>query len=140
MSGLELAGARVRVVGLARSGLAAAEALVCVDASVVGFDRDEALDAGRLRERGVEVHLGTEEETLLKGIDLIVKSPGVPGETLLVRTARERDIPVWSEIELGARLLPNPLLGVTGTNGKTTTRCSVRRAARSRSPGTSAAR
>ena len=87
----------------------------------VGFDHNPGLDVGRLGELGVEVHLGSEEETLLKEIDLVVKSPGVPGETLLVRTARERDVPVWSEIELGARLLPNPLVGVTGTNGKTTT-------------------
>jgi UDP-N-acetylmuramoylalanine--D-glutamate ligase len=50
-----------------------------------------------------------------------VKSPGVPGETPLVAGARARGIPVWSEIELGARLLSNPILGVTGTNGKTTT-------------------
>ena len=121
MSVSELAGRRVLVVGLARSGMAAAEALVAGGATVVGFDRDEELDAGRLRELGVEVHLGREEETLLQGIDLVVKSPGVPGETLLVAGARERGVPVWSEIELGARLLPNPILGVTGTNGKTTT-------------------
>ena len=121
MSGPELVGRRVLVVGLARSGKAAAEALLGSGAAVVGFDRDEALDAGRLRELGVEIHLGSEEETLLQGIDLVVKSPGVPGETLLVRGARERDVPVWSEIELGARLLGNPLLGITGTNGKTTT-------------------
>ncbi len=85
------------------------------------FDRDEALDVGRLRELGVEVHLGREEETLLQGIDLVVKSPGVPGETRSSRAPRARGIPVWSEIELGARLLANPILGVTGTNGKTTT-------------------
>ena len=116
-----LEGRRVLVVGLARSGLAAAETLVGQGAVVVGFDRDESLDAGRLRELGVEVHLGDQEEKLLKGTDLVVKSPGVPGETALVVGARERRIPVWSEIELGVRLLSNPLLGVTGTNGKTTT-------------------
>jgi UDP-N-acetylmuramoylalanine--D-glutamate ligase len=121
MSRVELVGRRVLVVGLARSGVAAAEALLAEGAQVVGFDRNEALDAGRLRERGVEIHLGREEETLLQGIDLVVKSPGVPGEMLLVQGARERAVPVWSEIELGARLLPNPILGVTGTNGKTTT-------------------
>ena len=121
MSADQLAGRRVLVVGLARSGKAASEALIGCGAAVVGFDRDEALEAGRLRELGVEVHLGREEETLLQGIDLVVKSPGVPGETLLVQGARERAIPVWSEIELGARSLPNPILGVTGTNGKTTT-------------------
>ena len=121
MSASKIAGRRVLVVGLARSGMAAAEALVGRGATVVGFDRDEALDAGRLPELGVEVHRGREEERLLQGIDLVVKSPGVPGETLLVAGARERGVPVWSEIELGARLLPNPILGVTGTNGKTTT-------------------
>ena len=121
MSSAELADQRVLVVGLARSGTAAAEALVAAGASVVGFDRDEALAVGRLREIGVEIHLGSEEETLLQGIDLVVKSPGVPGETLLIERARSRGVPVWSEIELGARLLPNPILGVTGTNGKTTT-------------------
>jgi UDP-N-acetylmuramoylalanine--D-glutamate ligase len=117
----ELAGSRVLVVGLARSGMAAADVLVRVGASVVGFDRSESLAVGRLAELGVELHLGREEERLLQGIELVVKSPGVPGETVLVQGARERGIPVWSEIELGARLLSNPILGVTGTNGKTTT-------------------
>ena len=119
--GVELAGKRVLVVGLARSGRAAAEALVARGAKVVGFDRDEALDVGRLHELGVEVRLGREEETLTQGFDLVVKSPGVPGETSLVTGARALGVPVWSEIELGARLLGNPILGVTGTNGKTTT-------------------
>ena len=117
----ELEGRRVLVIGLARSGTAAAEALAVRHAHVVGYDRAESLELGRLRALGVEVHLGREEETLLTGTDLVVKSPGVPGETPLVTGARRRGIPVWSEIELGVRLLPNPLLGVTGTNGKTTT-------------------
>ena len=117
----ELRGRRVLVVGLARSGRAAAEALLEQGAAVVGYDRDESLAAGRLAELGVEVHVGREEETLLTGIDVVVKSPGVPGETPLVAGARARELPVWSEIELGARLLANPILGVTGTNGKTTT-------------------
>jgi UDP-N-acetylmuramoylalanine--D-glutamate ligase len=125
MTGADLRGLRVLVVGLARSGKAAAEALLGQGAEVVGFDRDENLETdaqiGRLRTLGVEVHLGPEEDTLLQGTDLLVKSPGVPGETRLVAGARSRALPVWSEIELGARLLPNPLLGVTGTNGKTTT-------------------
>jgi UDP-N-acetylmuramoylalanine--D-glutamate ligase len=120
-----LRGLRVLVVGLARSGKAAAEVLLREGASVLAYDRDESLaddaDLGRLRGLGVELHLGDEEDTLLQGTDLLVKSPGVPGETRLVAGARTRAIPVWSEIELGARLLPNPILGVTGTNGKTTT-------------------
>jgi UDP-N-acetylmuramoylalanine--D-glutamate ligase len=117
----DLAGRRVLVVGLARSGKAASETLRALGAEVVAYDRDGTIDAGRLRELGVEVHLGPEEERLLHGIDLVVKSPGVPGETPLVAGATAREIPVWSELELGARLLPNPLVGITGTNGKTTT-------------------
>jgi UDP-N-acetylmuramoylalanine--D-glutamate ligase len=95
------------VYGLARSGLAAAE---------------------RLRERGDEVvqvdrSLGNEHDvSLLDGVELVVKSPGVPGEAPLVAAARARGIPVWAEVELGAQLLgESRIVGVTGTNGKTTT-------------------
>ena len=112
---------RALVLGLARSGQAAALALARHGVTTVAVDRAEGLDAGRLAEAGVEVHLGTEEDRLLEGVDLLVKSPGVPGESPLPSAARKRGIPVWSEIELGFRLLRNPFLGVTGTNGKTTT-------------------
>jgi UDP-N-acetylmuramoylalanine--D-glutamate ligase len=87
----------------------------------VGADRDPELDPGRLAEAGVEVHPGTEEERLLDDVELLIKSPGVPGDSPLPAAARERGIPVWSEVELGFRLLRNPFIGVTGTNGKTTT-------------------
>jgi UDP-N-acetylmuramoylalanine--D-glutamate ligase len=87
----------------------------------VGVDQAADLDAGRLAEAGVEVHLGSQEEDVLEGVDLVVKSPGVPGESPLPAAARARGLPVWSEIELGFRLLRTPMIGVTGTNGKTTT-------------------
>jgi len=112
---------RALVLGLARSGQAAALALARHGVPVLAVDRSAAIDAGRLAEAGVEVHLGTEEDRLLEGVDLLVKSPGVPGESTLPSAARARGIPVWSEIELGFRLLRNPFIGVTGTNGKTTT-------------------
>ena len=112
---------RALVVGLARSGRAAALALAERGVSTVGADRAADADAGRLAEAGVEVHVGTEEERLLEDIDLVVKSPGVPGQSPLPAAARARGIPIWSEVELGFRLLPNPFIGVTGTNGKTTT-------------------
>jgi UDP-N-acetylmuramoylalanine--D-glutamate ligase len=109
------------VLGLARSGEAAALALARRGVAVRGVDRNAELDAGRLREAGVEVVLGAEEPELLDGMDLLVKSPGIPAAAPLVTAARERGLTVWSEVELGARLLANPILGVTGTNGKTTT-------------------
>ncbi len=115
---------RALVLGLARSGEAASLALRRLGGDVVGYDRDAALSAdvvGRLEAAGVEVHLGEEDEALLRGVDVVVKSPGVPAEMPLVAGARRERVPVWSEIELGARLLENPIVGVTGTNGKTTT-------------------
>jgi UDP-N-acetylmuramoylalanine--D-glutamate ligase len=109
------------VLGLARSGRAAALALARQGDRVVAVDRAADVETGRLAEAGVEIHLETEETSLLEGVDVLIKSPGVPAEAPLVTAARERGIPVWSEVELGSRLLPNPILGVTGTNGKTTT-------------------
>jgi UDP-N-acetylmuramoylalanine--D-glutamate ligase len=111
------------VVGLARSGLAAATALAERGVQVVAADRSADVDPGRLGALGVELRLGTEEEALLEGVELVVKSPGVPAESPPVAGARSRGIPVWSEVELGYRLLPvgSRLIGVTGTNGKTTT-------------------
>jgi UDP-N-acetylmuramoylalanine--D-glutamate ligase len=95
------------VYGLARSGRSALERLVERGDEVVAVDRS----------------LGNEDdESLLDGVELLVKSPGVPGEAVLVEAARRRGIPVWSEVELGYRLLPGArIVGVTGTNGKTTT-------------------
>ena len=94
------------MLGLARSGLAAAAALERRGVEIVRADRE----------------LGNDDDVgLVEGVGLLVKSPGVPAEVPLVAAARERDVPVWSEVELASRLLPNPILGVTGTNGKTTT-------------------
>jgi UDP-N-acetylmuramoylalanine--D-glutamate ligase len=82
----------------------------------------------RLRARGDEVvevdrALGNEHDlSLLDGVEVVVKTPGVPPDAPLLAAARELRVPVWSEIELGYRLLPGArFLGVTGTNGKTTT-------------------
>jgi UDP-N-acetylmuramoylalanine--D-glutamate ligase len=112
---------RALVLGLARSGQAAALALVRRGVPTVGVDRADDLDTGRLAEAGVELLLGTEEEGLLDDVELLIKSPGVPGESPLATAAHARGIPIWSEIELGFRLLGNPFIGITGTNGKTTT-------------------
>jgi UDP-N-acetylmuramoylalanine--D-glutamate ligase len=114
---------RALVLGLARSGRAAAAALARRGVHVVAADRSPDADAGRLGDLGVELRLGTEEEALLAGVELVVKSPGVPEESPLVAAARAVRIPLWSEVELGYRLLPQgaKLIGVTGTNGKTTT-------------------
>ena len=75
------------------------------------------------RPPGVEAVPGRDDPELLAGADLLVKSPGVPEEAAIVRAARSAGIPVWAEVELAYRLLEerNPIVGITGTNGKTTT-------------------
>jgi UDP-N-acetylmuramoylalanine--D-glutamate ligase len=88
---------------------------------VIGVDRAPRTDAERLASAGVELRLGSEEESVLDGVDLLVKSPGVPRTSPLVTAAEARGLEIWSELELGSRLLDNPLVAVTGTNGKTTT-------------------
>ena len=100
---MQLPAVRALVYGLARSGRAAIERL---DDPIV-----------------VDSSLGNEDDlSLLDDVDVIVKSPGVPREAPLVLAAHDRGIPVWSEVELGFRLLPgSKFVGVTGTNGKTTT-------------------
>ena len=112
---------RALVLGLARSGQPAALALARRGVPTVAADRAADVETGRLAEAGVEVHPGSEEEGLLDGVELLIKSPGVPGESPLAAAARARGIPIWSEVELGFRLLRNPFIAVTGTNGKTTT-------------------
>ena len=109
---------RALVLGLARSGRAAVAALGAQGVEVVVHDAAESVATDGLE---AEVHLGDWDDAVLDGVGLVVKSPGVPGAAAPVAAARARGIPVISEVELGARLLPNPVIGITGTNGKTTT-------------------
>ena len=113
---------RYVVLGLRRSGLAACDAIrrMLPDASVVGADDAADVDAARLRGLGVEVVLGG-ELVPMAGVTALVKSPGAPGGHPLVVAARGAGVPVWSEVELGYRLIEGPIIGITGTNGKTTT-------------------
>jgi len=104
------------VVGLARSGIAAARALNARGEQVV------AVDAGRPDAPGdLEAHVETDGLAQLAGARAVVKSPGVPRQAPVIAAARERGIPVLGELELGWRLLRNEFVAVTGTNGKTTT-------------------
>jgi UDP-N-acetylmuramoylalanine--D-glutamate ligase len=103
------------VVGLARSGAAAARMLSAF-APVLAVDR-----ARPEPPEGVEAHLGSDGVELLERVACVVKSPGVPAEAPVIATARARGVPVFGELELAWRLLPNRFVAVTGTNGKTTT-------------------
>jgi UDP-N-acetylmuramoylalanine--D-glutamate ligase len=110
------------VVGLARSGTAAALALRGRGERVIGIDSGSPARAEELSEAGVELHAARDAGAeLLEGVGTLVKSPGVPAEAAVVEAARERGVRVIGELELAWRLLPNEFLAVTGTNGKTTT-------------------
>ena len=107
------------VVGLARSGIAAARALLALGERVVAVDSGAVLPPD-LPAR-LDVHLGTDGLACLAHARAVVKSPGVPREAAVIAAARERAVPVLGELELGWRLLANEFVAVTGTNGKTTT-------------------
>jgi UDP-N-acetylmuramoylalanine--D-glutamate ligase len=115
------------IVGLARSGVAAALALRARGEEVIGCDAGArgtpALDraAQRLSEAGVEVHLDASGDALAARAGTLIKSPGVPHNAPVVAAARGRGVAVLGELELAWRLLQNEFIAVTGTNGKTTT-------------------
>ena len=109
------------VVGMARSGQAVAALLARGEGNrVVAVDSGSpAVDAG-LRAAGVELHLDDDGTQHLDGVELVIKSPGVPQTAPVIKLARERGIPVIGELEMAWRSLSNPFVAVTGTNGKTT--------------------
>ena len=122
---LELKGKRVLVIGLARTGIATA--LYCAErgAIVTATDTRGADELGecvaKLRAAGVQLQLGGYSNEILHGQELVVPSPGVPADSLVLSAALTAKIPVWSEIELAFRYLNGRLIGITGSNGQTTT-------------------
>ena len=123
--GIDLAGKRVSVVGLARTGVVAALFSASYRATVTATDeRPESQlqeTAAKLRAAGVKLELGGHPAESFLDQDLIVVSPGVPAKLPGLELARARGIPVWSEIELAWRFLRGKLIAITGSNGKTTT-------------------
>src|SRR5262249_41191695 len=109
------------VVGLARSGVAAALSLRARGGDVIGGDPGPGVGADRLADAGVELHLGSDGAGLLDRVKSVIKSPGVPAQAPVISAAVQRGLPVVGELELAWRMLPNDFIAVTGTNGKTTT-------------------
>lgn len=122
---MDLTGRNVLVVGLARSGVAAAELLLGRGARVTAADRKAEADlpdeARALAARGVRLLTGDPGAGALTGIDLVVLSPGVPRQAPLLAEADRRGLPVIGELELASRFAKAPILAVTGTNGKSST-------------------
>lgn len=117
---------QVLVLGAARSGIAAAHLLLKLGAEVVLNDRSKASEADKwineLEEKGAKLILGEHPQDLLQyGFDLIVKNPGIPYTHPYLQEASAKGIPVITEIELGYAIMEGRLIGITGSNGKTTT-------------------
>jgi len=122
---MRLAGRRALVVGLGKSGVAAARLLATYGARVaVADDKGEGELGDSLRQLdGVphEQHLGGLRQDAFRERDLVVVSPGVPLSAPPIAEARSRGVEVIGEVELAARFIEEPIAGITGTNGKSTT-------------------
>jgi UDP-N-acetylmuramoylalanine--D-glutamate ligase len=122
---MQLAGKKILVVGLGATGVATATFLVKRGAVVTATDsaREAELnpEALALREKGVRLELGGNRPQSFETADLVVISPGVPHGAAPLDRSRELGVPVLGEVELAARFIEQPIVAITGTNGKTTT-------------------
>jgi UDP-N-acetylmuramoylalanine--D-glutamate ligase len=123
--GMDLRGKRVLTVGLARTGVATSLFCAARGARVTATDSRTEGEIGeaiaKLKSAGVTLELGGHREKTFLEQDLIIPSPGVPADAPHLQTARAKGITIWSEIELAYRFLKGRLIGITGSNGKTTT-------------------
>ncbi len=121
---MQLAGKKVIVIGMGKTGIAAAAFLGRSGATVTAVDEKPASQWGELFEPlAAEPWLtaGSYSATVLDGADMVVPSPGIPPYNDILAAAQKRNIPILSEIELAYRFIRVPMIVVTGTNGKTTT-------------------
>lgn len=116
---------QVVVLGLAKSGVVVAKLLHRFGAHVVVNDkksREDAIGAEELEAMGIRVITGHHPDELIHpGVSLIVKNPGIPYESPPVAKALELGIPVITEVEMAYQMSQAPIIGITGSNGKTTT-------------------
>lgn len=123
---MNLQNRKILVVGSGKSGIGAVKLLGKLGALPVLFDSNEKLDAEELFEKtgkipGMEILLGSIPEERKKEFFLVVISPGVPVDAPWLSDYRALGIPVWGEIELAYSFAKGKIIGITGTNGKTTT-------------------
>ncbi len=139
---MEYQNKQVLIIGLARSGLGAARLLLHHGAMVTICDskKEENLKADVLAEAAampVRLLFGTTpDEELLQRYDLMILSPGVPTDLPFVLKARELGLTIWGEVELAYRFCKAPIIGITGTNGKTTTTALTGEIMKAAYPGT----
>src|SRR5271169_598132 len=123
--GMDLRGKRVLVVGLARTGVATSLFCAARGARVTATDSRAEDEIGEaiaiLKDARVTLELGCHQEKTFLEQDLIVPSPGVPADEKHLQAARSKGVTTWSEIEVAYRFMKGRLIGITGSNGKTTT-------------------
>ena len=123
---MELKGKKVLVVGCGKSGLGAAQLLIQAGAQPILFDENPDLDAAALRRKeeflaDVPIFLKALPEERIGQLDLVVASPGIPGDSPALGRFCDAGIPVWGEVELAWSCEKGQVAAITGTNGKTTT-------------------
>lgn len=125
MSIMDFSGKKILVIGAGISGRAASLTLARHGGTVVLNDKKE-IDCAEepwpsLQRAGVQLIFGSQEISLLDGVDIVVPSPVISPEIPIMKEALSRHLPIWSEVEVASRVTDADILGVTGTNGKTTT-------------------
>jgi UDP-N-acetylmuramoylalanine--D-glutamate ligase len=116
----------VLVFGTGISGISAVSLLESVQARVILYDENIKVTKEQIKEKLAEdskarIILGALSEDIIKTLDMVVVSPGVPTDIPVIEGFKKRGIPVWGEIELAYRLSKGRVVAITGTNGKTTT-------------------
>jgi len=122
---MDLKQKNVLVIGLGMTGLATAQFLhhrgAVVTVTDMASEKDLSASVLKLHQLGIRTELGGHRRESFESSDLIVISPGVPHTHEFLIGARQKGIPVIGEIELASRFVRDPIIAITGTNGKTTT-------------------
>lgn len=123
---MEFLGKKVVVVGAGKSGIGAISLLSTLGADITLFDGNEKADVDALKKQVAQynvekVYVGTLPDEVIDSTQMLVLSPGVPTDTEFVHKFRENGAVILGEIELGYQVAKGRLIGITGTNGKTTT-------------------
>ncbi len=123
---MEFTNKNVLVYGTGISGISAVSLLESVETRVILYDENTKVTKEQIREKlqagsKAKIVLGALSQDLIKTLDMVVLSPGVPTDLPIVDEFRRMNIPVWGEIELAYRLSKGRVVAITGTNGKTTT-------------------
>lgn len=123
---MQLKGKKVLVFGAAKSGISATRLLQKLEANIILYDSNTKLIKEDLKDKldtkmNVQLLTGELTENTINSLDLVILSPGVPIDIAEVTMIRNKNIPIWGEIELAYRNARGTIIGITGTNGKTTT-------------------